>query len=68
MTTLTFTPGRSRVRGAPRAAKSPSRDKTREAPPALNPAKRNFIPSPYLDRWENEGGTWLDEHSIPFNS
>jgi len=68
MTTITITPSHFRVRPAPGASKSPSGDTMREALPTLDLATCNSIPSRYVERWENEGGTWLDEHSIAFNS
>ena len=63
-----LTPSRFTVGPAPGASKSPSRDTMSKTLPALNPAKRRFIPSRYLDRWENEGGAWLDKQFIAFNS
>jgi hypothetical protein len=31
-------------------------------------ATRPFVPPHCLDRWENEGGAWRDEHPTASNS
>lgn len=66
MTTLTITPRHFAARPARNA--SSARSSRRGTPPTLHAAKWKRVPSRCLDRWENEGGAWRDEHFIETNS
>lgn len=65
MTTLTVKPRATSVRPMHRTAQSRS---LRPALPAVDSAKRTVVSLRCLERWENEGGARLDEHSIAQNS
>lgn len=65
MTTLTVPPRAINVRPMRREAQSRS---PRPSLPTLDSVKHNVVSPRCLERWENEGGARLDEHSIAYNS
>jgi len=64
MTTLTITPRHFAARPARHASSSSARSSRTAVPTTLRAAELKHAFSRCLDRWENEGGTWRDEHFI----